>query len=273
MLVALAAGARIARASTCRSPLVGYKAALHRALTRGDKPVKRVAVPADDHQTVEEQVTVGDWRAAEALAAWHMRQMGFEDADVTSPGADGGIDVAASKAVAQVKHYASNAVGAPAVQQLRGAAHGYDWVLFYALSGYSRAAAGFAEQADVALFTYDTKGAVTASNGRADLLLRDTGIKSGSRADRRVVEEEARRIGQRYFDLAVARYSGAANALLREAERNPRHRKHMVTLLSAENSRVTLLVEAVGQGRVPLSTFTRYCNEILAAAERLKRAL
>lgn len=74
------------------------------------------------------------WQAAENMAAAHMRAYGFSDARTTPGGSDGGIDVVSRWGVAQVKYF-SNPVGRPDVQKLRGAAHGRDRVLFYALSG------------------------------------------------------------------------------------------------------------------------------------------
>src|SRR4051794_1283032 len=80
-------------------------------------------------------VVIGSWQEAEHLAAWHMGTLGFADACLTGAGNDRGIDVLAEQAVAQVKYQTSAPVGAPAVQQLRGAAHGRQWAIFYSLSG------------------------------------------------------------------------------------------------------------------------------------------
>lgn len=57
------------------------------------------------------------WQEAESTACQWMRKNGYPDARLTQPGADGGIDVASSKAVAQVKHH-SKPVDRPDVQQL-----------------------------------------------------------------------------------------------------------------------------------------------------------
>lgn len=80
----------------------------------------QVGVEVDDGSTPG--VVVSSWQEAEALAGWHMKKLGFDDAKLTPPGVDGGIDVTAEAAVAQVKHYATAPIGAPPVQQLRGAA-------------------------------------------------------------------------------------------------------------------------------------------------------
>lgn len=91
------------------------------------------------------------WRDAEERAARHMRQLGFADAKLTGSGTDGGIDVVATDAIAQVKHYAKP-VGIAEVQRMRGAAIGDVNVLFYSSSGYTSSAIDFAERAGMALF-------------------------------------------------------------------------------------------------------------------------
>lgn len=114
---------------------------------------------------------ISTWTDAEEFAAQHMRSLGFEDASTTSPGADGGIDVRASRAVAQVKHFSDAAVGSPAVQQLAGARNRHEVALFYALSGYSRSAVAVAEELDVALFVYSAVGEVSPVSARARTLV------------------------------------------------------------------------------------------------------
>lgn len=106
------------------------------------------------------------WQAAEQMAANHMRAYGFADARTTRGGSDGGIDVVSRWGVAQVKFY-SNPVGRPDVQKLRGAAHGQERVLFYAMSGFNQNAIDFADQARVALFQFDQRGMVWPVNGLA----------------------------------------------------------------------------------------------------------
>lgn len=91
---------------------------------------------------------------AEELAAVHMHWLGYLDARRTAVGADKGLDVVASGAVAQVKHHAQ-AVAAPVVQQLLGAAYGHDRALFYSSSGFTRQATEYANSAGVALFSID----------------------------------------------------------------------------------------------------------------------
>jgi hypothetical protein len=112
-----------------------------------------------------------------------MKGLGFADAAVTAAGNDGGVDVRSERAVAQVKYYAQAPVGAPAVQQLRGAAYDRQWAIFYSLSAYTAAAHEFAESAGVALFSYDVAGIVNALNGPARSLVATASVDNGSRPE------------------------------------------------------------------------------------------
>jgi len=64
--------------------------------------------------------SVSTWREAEEAAASHMRRMGYAGVKLTTGGADGGVDVRASGAMAQVK-FEAKPVGRPALQRLVGA--------------------------------------------------------------------------------------------------------------------------------------------------------
>ncbi|MFC4630102.1 restriction endonuclease [Promicromonospora alba] len=152
-------------------------------------------------------VLVADWRDAEELAEWHMRGLGFADARLTRSGADGGVDVEAAEAIGQVKHLAG-AVGAPEVQQARGAAHGRAHALFYALAGYTSAALAFAADAVVALFTYNVYGDVEPANEHAVELAR-----GGHLAEQRAgVTVEPATLGER-IDGAAPLTSGQSHDL------------------------------------------------------------
>ena len=111
---------------------------------------------------------------AEELAVAHMRHLGFADARRTAAGADRGLDVLATGAVAQVKHHAQP-VGAPDVQRLRGAAHGVNRPVFYSRNGYTTQAVDFADRADVALFAFDEHNSVTPVNRHAYVLASNQG--------------------------------------------------------------------------------------------------
>ena len=81
-----------------------------------------------------------------------MRSHGWPDATTTRDGADGGVDVTARGAVAQVKNW-QNKVGIKDVQRLYACAMAERKTpLFFALTGYTAAAAEWADQNGVARF-------------------------------------------------------------------------------------------------------------------------
>lgn len=101
-------------------------------------------------------------RAAEQIAAHAMRQMGFSDAVETPVGPDGGIDVQATGAIAQVK-WRSAQTGRQDIQALvgaRGLEHHLE-LLFFSASGFSAKAVAYATLMGVALFTFDVRGNLT----------------------------------------------------------------------------------------------------------------
>lgn len=94
------------------------------------------------------------WQGAELLARDWMRKHGYRDAELTPPGADGGIDIVARKAIAQVKHHA-RPVGLADIQRTWGIATSeHKKALFFSLTGYTPKAADWARRHDVALYTY-----------------------------------------------------------------------------------------------------------------------
>ncbi len=109
---------------------------------------------------------------AEANAALRMRKLGFTDARVTAGGADGGIDVRSSAALAQVK-WRGGMVGRPELQALFGA-RGSDFskqLLFFAASGYSQHAVEYADHSQIALFVYEPTGTLVPKNQHATRIL------------------------------------------------------------------------------------------------------
>jgi hypothetical protein len=113
-----------------------------------------------------------------------MKGNGWRDARVTSGGADGGIDIRARGAVAQVKRWQKK-VGRPDVQRLLGVATAERAkAIFFSSGGYSADAARFADQNGIALFTVCP---VTPCNEAAKALTR-----SAKRADRRAERAKAR---------------------------------------------------------------------------------
>lgn len=97
--------------------------------------------------------------------------MGYTDAALTGGGADGGVDVVAREAVAQVKAEARPS-GRPVVQQLAGVAwHENKQPLFFSLGGFSNEAVEWADDAEVALFSFDLTGEAVPANHIASRLL------------------------------------------------------------------------------------------------------
>jgi hypothetical protein len=108
------------------------------------------------------------WQDAEHLAAAWLQSWGYTDARVTGGGADGGVDVRAAHAVAQVKFQAAQ-VGRPALQRLVGAAgRSGRQLVFFTGTGYSQQAIAYANEYCIALYAYSLDGAVTAVNSIAD---------------------------------------------------------------------------------------------------------
>jgi len=100
-----------------------------------------------------------------------MRGLGFYDAQETKVSSDAGIDVIWSVAVSQVKFKAAQ-VGRPELQSFVGAAHPYPdrHRLFFSWNGYSSNPHEYAEQAQIALFSYELDGRCIPENALAYLL-------------------------------------------------------------------------------------------------------
>ncbi|WP_329319345.1 MULTISPECIES: restriction endonuclease [unclassified Streptomyces] len=110
-------------------------------------------------------------RDAELVAVEWMRYLGFEDAVATPVGADGGIDVTSSRAVAQVKMEA-RPTGRPVVQQLHGVCvHEGKTGVFFSLAGYTSQARTWAETSGTVLFRFDYQGSPEPVNAAAHELL------------------------------------------------------------------------------------------------------
>ena len=110
-------------------------------------------------------------RQAEEYAAEVMIALGFPDATPTITGADGGIDVLAHDAVAQVKMEATP-TGRPTLQALGGIASlERKSALFFSLAGYTAQAVEWAERAGIACFEFAFDGTVEAVSSSARRLL------------------------------------------------------------------------------------------------------
>jgi hypothetical protein len=213
---------------------------------------------------------VGSWQEAEALAAWHMKQLGFDDAKLTPAGPDGGLDVLAQAAVAQVKHYTDSPIGAPAVQQLRGAGISVDWVMFYALSGYTRAALDFADSANVALFTYAVDGTVNPVSAAAKHLTERAGLDESPSIDEFALQREAKKLGQQLFDTTWEGYLKTAQQVMQHAQPN----SPQTRALRSENDAVKGVLSYVdSRGTMKISEFMVIIDQIEASRKRLEQHL
>ncbi|MEU1710676.1 restriction endonuclease [Streptomyces sp. NPDC005706] len=159
---------RFARYSRLRVALAAREEAAAAAL-----PAAAVHRPAER--------LIRDARDAELAAVDWMRYLGFTDAAATPVGADGGIDVLAERAVAQVKKEGSRTTR-PTVQQLHGVAIAEQRAaLFFSMAGYTPPAIAWATQQEVALFQYDLQGTPQPVNPPA-LRLLDAADEQASRA-------------------------------------------------------------------------------------------
>jgi hypothetical protein len=111
---------------------------------------------------------IRSWQDAEINAAAWMRHWGHSDAAVTVGGADGGVDVRSSRALAQVKYLAA-AVGRPDLQRLSGAGAGEPGkqLFFFSGSDYTATALEYADMTGMALFTYLLDGSMAPVNAVA----------------------------------------------------------------------------------------------------------
>ena len=118
---------------------------------------------------------IPEHRQAEHVAASIMQQLRVKGAHTTPGSRDGGIDVEARRAIAQVK-WTSAQVGRADLQRLCGADRGAKGrnrrLVFFAKTGYSPEAIRYADEAKIFLFTFTLKGKVEARNERARRLLK-----------------------------------------------------------------------------------------------------
>src|SRR5690606_30375991 len=92
---------------------------------------------------------------AEQLVAEWMRYLREESAEATRFSSDGGVDVASSHYIAQVKNYAGT-VGVASIRELAGVAavDGRN-PLFFTSGAYASGAVAFANRLGMPLFVYD----------------------------------------------------------------------------------------------------------------------
>jgi hypothetical protein len=121
-----------------------------------------------------EPVLLRSWQDAERHAAKWMHYLGYADAAVTPPGPDGGVDVAADRAIAQVKAE-GHLTGSAVIRQLAGltvgGTHRGKACLLFSTFGYSRDALSTAEEIGAALFRLADGGEAVAESTAAKRML------------------------------------------------------------------------------------------------------
>ena len=141
-----------------------------RAQERKEEAQRKQSGDASSREKPEQRL-IRSPRDAELTAEAWMRYFGFDDARVTPVGADEGIDVDSSRAVAQVKAHMVP-IGRPDVQNLAGVAAAEKKMgIFFALNGYTPQAIAWADRADIALFSFDLQGEPEAINVHARRLM------------------------------------------------------------------------------------------------------
>jgi hypothetical protein len=127
---------------------------------------------------------------------------GFHDAQLTGRGADGGVDVVAAEAVAQVKAQTA-AVRLGEVQRIYGiAAAAGRQALLFSLAGFTKDAREWGDRHGVALFTFDLESDVRPSSQAAERLVRwaqEAPLKPPVSCEQ--VEKRARRMDPRVVEL------------------------------------------------------------------------
>lgn len=121
-----------------------------------------VLAPLDEPSTT---FAPSSWREAEHDVCRWLKTIGEADATVGQGRQDGGVDVESSRFVVQVKDWRSNVSG-PAIRQIFGVAAARGKSAVVVASGYTQDAFRFAQQAGVALFTYQS-GAIQPVNHHA----------------------------------------------------------------------------------------------------------
>lgn len=121
-------------------------------------------------KSVPDRRLIKNYADAESYAAEYMRFLGWVDATTTPPGSDGGVDIVAKDAVAQVK-MEGVPTGRPVIQAISGiAALEGKHALVFSLAGFTSQAREWAEYAGVACFEFAVDGSIEA-RGHAALAL------------------------------------------------------------------------------------------------------
>ncbi|MGW7615530.1 restriction endonuclease [Streptomyces antimycoticus] len=219
------------------------------------------------------------WQDAELAAVDHMRSLGFADSRVTGAGADGGIDVIAQDAVAQVKHY-SQPIGVGPVRELRGVTDAHQHLLFYASGGYTAAARQFADERGVALYSLAELGHITPLNEAATRLSARPASTSGwsqaaawgrgastARASQRAAELEAQRQTVLRLITRVRAHTSELHALP-----SNRYTKDLIKALKAAHKLIERADSLLAKSRADFQTHGGRKQLISMADEKAREA-
>jgi hypothetical protein len=115
-------------------------------------------------------------REAELVAARWMVYWGYYDAQATPVGPDGGLDVIAGRALAQVK-YRNVKTSRTEINEFHGSAEGSGKdELFFSLLGYTQQAIERADEKSIALFVFNHQGIPKPLNNSARHISKKRGI-------------------------------------------------------------------------------------------------
>lgn len=141
---------------------------LHLKLVPADEASPENETPSEDRPGAR---LIRTPREAEEVACEWLRFFGFTDAETTTNGRDGGVDVDSENAVVQVK-FKGVPTGSPEVHQLYGVASLQRKIpFFFSLGGFTAEAKDFSEQAGIALFSFDYQGTPIPVSSLADKYL------------------------------------------------------------------------------------------------------
>jgi hypothetical protein len=223
------------------------------------------------------------WQDAELAAVDHMHSLGFTDARVTGAGADGGIDVIARDAIAQVKHY-SQPIGVGSVRELRGVADSHQHLLFYASGGYTKSAQQFADERRVALFSILEIGHITPLNtAAADLRASAAGwsrtISSRNQAASGHRQVPNPRVSRRAAELETQRQTVLrlitrvrAHTIELDALPSNRHTRDLIKALKAANKLAERADSLLAKSQADFQTHGTRKRLIAMADEKAREA-
>lgn len=193
------------------------------------------------------------WRDAEVMAGDHMIHLGFKGVVVTQGVGDGGLDVVADSAAAQVKYQAAP-TGSPDVQRFFGASQGFSQRLFYA-GAYTPRAVEEAERLGIVLFAFTPAGGVLPVNEAAHSM-----VPSRSTPAMRTM------FGTLTFESRRSRAVGWANLITRDANRPVSDRRRKGARQLAERK---VVLDLLQKGLAQLAD----CDNTLYKQRRRERTL